>query len=142
MPAPLKILQLAAEVTPFAKTGGLGDVVAGLSRFLGKDGHDVRVFLPYYQHLAGEPGRSTSVSTPVDFIRDVPMQVGSRHFTWSALTCKLPGSEVDVYFIDCPALYGHAGIYQGDWADWLRFGFLTRAAFECAQRMGWAPDGG
>jgi glucose-1-phosphate adenylyltransferase len=40
----MNILQLAAEVTPFAKTGGLGDVVAGLSRFLSKAGHDVRIF--------------------------------------------------------------------------------------------------
>jgi starch synthase len=32
------------------------------------------------------------------------------------------------------------GIYQGDWADWLRFAFLTRAVLECAQRMGWGPD--
>ena len=32
---PLRICQIAAEVTPFAKTGGLGDVAAGLSRALG-----------------------------------------------------------------------------------------------------------
>jgi starch synthase len=127
---------VAAEVTPFAKTGGLGDVVAGLSRFLGRDGHDVRVFLPWYSQLAAQAERYV----PVDFIRDVPLRIGPRHFTFTARTAKLPGSEVDVYFIDCPVLYGEAGIYQGDGADWLRFAFLTRAALECAQRMGWAPD--
>jgi starch synthase len=133
---PLRVCQVAAEVTPFAKTGGLGDVVGGLSRFLGRDGHDVRIFLPWYGQLAAQAARYV----PVDFIQDVPLRVGARHFTFTARTAKLPGSEVDVYFIDCPRLYGMPGIYQGDSVDWLRFAFLTRAAFACAQRMGWAPD--
>ncbi|HEV7515093.1 MAG TPA: glycogen synthase [Thermoanaerobaculia bacterium] len=132
----LRVCQVAAEVTPFAKTGGLGDVVAGLSRFLGREGHDVRIFLPWYRQLAAEP----ETYLPVDFIRDVPLRIGSRHFTFTARTCKLPASAVDVYFVDCPALYGSPGIYQGDRLDWLRFAFLTRAALECAQRMGWGPD--
>jgi starch synthase len=137
---PLRVCQVAAEVTPFAKTGGLGDVVAGLSRFLGRDGHDVRIFLPWYGQLAVQPDTQPEKYVPVDFIRDVPLRIGSRHFTFTARTAKLPGSAVDVYFIDCPALYGTPGIYQGDRVDWLRFAFLTRAAFECAQRMAWAPD--
>ncbi len=135
----LRVCQVAAEVTPFAKTGGLGDVVAGLSRFLGRDGHDVRIFLPWYGQLAAQPEKPEKY-VPVDFIRDVPLRIGSRQFTFTARTAKLPGSAVDVYFIDCPALYGTPGIYQGDRVDWLRFAFLTRAAFECAQRMAWAPD--
>ena len=132
----MKVLHAASECFPFAKTGGLGDVVAGLSRFLGKEGHDVRIFLPYYHQLASEPERYV----PVDFIRDVPLSIGPRHFTFTARTCPLPASEVDVYFIDCPALYGQPGIYQGDWADWLRFALLSRAALESVQRMGWGPD--
>jgi starch synthase len=134
--APLNILQLAAEVTPFAKTGGLGDVVAGLSRFLGKTGHDVRIFLPFYPSLAREGERYV----PVDFIRDVPVQLGPHRFVYTARTALLPGSAVGVYFIDCPVLFGRGGIYHGDWDDSLRFALLTVAAFECAQRMGWAPD--
>jgi len=133
---PLRILQLAAEVTPFAKTGGLGDVVAGLSRFLGRTGHDVRIFLPFYSSLAAEGDRYV----PVDFIRDVTVQLGSHRFTYAARTVRLPESDVDVYFIDCPALFGHGGIYHGDREDSVRFALLTVAAFECAQRMGWSPD--
>ena len=47
-----RVCQAASECAPFAKTGGLGDVVAGLSRALTADGHDVRVFLPFYQRVA------------------------------------------------------------------------------------------
>jgi starch synthase len=132
----VRICQVAAEVTPFAKTGGLGDVVAGLSRYLGREGHDVRVFLPFYGQLLRRPERFV----PVDFIQDVPLRMGSRHLAFSALTCKLPDSDVDAYFISCPALFGAEGIYHGDLSDGLRFAVLTRAAFECCQRMGWGPD--
>ncbi|HSK75800.1 MAG TPA: glycogen synthase [Thermoanaerobaculia bacterium] len=134
--APLKICQVAAELTPFAKTGGLGDVVAGLSRYLGKEGHDVRIFLPFYAQIATR----SDPFVPVDFLRDVPVRMGSRSFTYSVLTAPLPDSHVSVYFIRCPALFEQGGIYLGDQEDSLRFALLDVAAFECAQRMGWAPD--
>jgi len=44
----LKICIAASEIAPFAKTGGLADVASGLSKFLGNSGHDVRVFMPFY----------------------------------------------------------------------------------------------
>jgi starch synthase len=133
------ICQIAAEVAPFAKTGGLGDVTLGLSRFLGQAGHDVRVFLPYYPSLREENARSGRY-VPVGFIQDIPIQLGSTHLSYSLRTAKLPDSEVDAYFVDCPALFGEGGIYRGDRLDSRRFGLLTIAAFECCQRMGWAPD--
>lgn len=133
---PLRVCQIAAEVAPFAKTGGLGDVAAGLPRFLGRAGHDVRVFLPFYGQVARRPERFTQV----DFLRDLHVGMGSRLFRFSVLTTKLPDSQVDVYFVDCPPLFGPEGIYHGDWADGLRFAVLTRAVFEICQRMGWSPD--
>jgi starch synthase len=133
---PYRICQLAAEVTPFAKTGGLGDVVSGLSSFLAREGHDVRIFLPFYAQIA----RRSETFVRVDFVQNVPVAIGPRHYTFSLLTTPLPGSDVPVYFVDCPELFAHAGIYHGDWTDWLRFAVLTRAAFESCQRMGWGPD--
>lgn len=133
---PFRICQIAAEATPFAKTGGLGDVVSGLSRFLHEDGHDVRVFLPLYAQLR----KGAWSFVPVDFIRDVPIQIGARRLTYSAYTASLPGSDLAIYFLDCPGLFEREGIYQGDAEDSIRFAFLTIAAFESCQRMGWAPD--
>jgi hypothetical protein len=54
---PLRICLTASEAAPFAKTGGLADVVTGLGRWLGRrapagGGHDVRLFLPYYKRIA------------------------------------------------------------------------------------------
>ena len=132
----LRICQAAAEVAPFAKTGGLGDVVAGLSRALGRRGHDVRVFLPFYARVA----KLDFPFVAVDFLKDVEIALGARRFTFSVLTTKLPESAVDVYFVHCPALYHHDAIYSGEWDEYLRFALLSRATLECCQRMGFAPD--
>ena len=133
---PLRICQIAAEVTPFAKTGGLGDVAAGLSRALGRQGHDVRLFLPFYARVA----KLDFPFVAVDFLRDLEIHLGPRKFTYSIFTTRLPESTVDTYFVHCPALYHHDSIYSGEWDEYLRYALLTRAALECCQRMGWAPD--
>src|SRR5262249_6385170 len=78
--------------------------------------------------------------TPVDFIRDVPLQLGRERLSYSAYTTDLPESDLSVYFLDCPALFRREGIYQGDYEDSVRFAFLVLAAFESCQRMGWGPD--
>ncbi len=131
----MRICLVSAEVAPFAKTGGLGDVAAALARYLTKHGHDARLFLPLYGKLdrAGQP------FTPVSFIEDVPIAMGDRTFAFSVYSAPLPKSDVRVYFIACPALYGRNAIYANDGDEHLRFAFLARAAIESCQRMGFAP---
>ena len=46
-----RVLFVAAECTPLAQTGGLGDMVAGMSKALWKRGHDVRIVMPLYQGI-------------------------------------------------------------------------------------------
>src|SRR5712691_9298334 len=48
---PLKILILAAEIVPFAKVGGLADVVGALPKSLQALGHDVRLAMPRYGQI-------------------------------------------------------------------------------------------
>lgn len=133
----LKICFAASEVVPFAKSGGLADVASALPLYLGTQGHDVRVFMPLYSKI----DVSKYDFTPVEFLRDLQIHLGSHRFDFSVFTAKLaPGSDVDVYFVNCPALYHRPGIYTGEWDEHLRFGLLSRAIFECCQRMGWGPD--
>ncbi len=131
----LSVCFLASEVAPFAKTGGLADVASALPEHLLKQGHDVRVFMPLYSAID-----TTELDfTPVDFLRDMPLRLGSHTFRLSVFVARAPGSQVDVYFINCPQLYS-SGIYTGEWDEHLRFALLVRATLDCCQRMGWGPD--
>src|ERR1700681_2588760 len=52
---PLKILLIAAEVAPFAKVGGLADVMGALPKALKAQGHDVRIMMLSYKMIENSP---------------------------------------------------------------------------------------
>ncbi len=132
----MRVALVSAEVAPFAKTGGLGDVAAALGRYLHEAGHDARLFLPLYGRV--DPSGATFV--PVAFAQDVPLRLGARAFTFSVFTAKLPRTDLWVYFVACPALFGAPAIYTGGADEYLRFALLSHAVFASCQRMGWSPD--
>jgi starch synthase len=133
---PLAIALVAAEAAPFAKTGGLADVITGLGRFLQRAGHDVRVFLPYYKRIA-DSGLDQKV---VAAARDVDVRTGGRVVRCTLREARLPQSEAVLYLVDCKELYGRDALYTEDADEGLRFAFLSRAVIECCQRLRWAPD--
>ena len=136
MSRPLRIAQVSSELGPFAKTGGLADVCAALPRYLADRGHDVRPFVPLYGNL--KP--SGQQFLPVGFLQDVPIAMGGRSFSFSVFTAPLPGGGPAAYFVACPPLYGRAETYSGRGDEHVRFAFLSRAAIESCQRMGFQPD--
>lgn len=132
----MKILFLSSEVAPFAKTGGLGDVAAALPRALHQRGHDVRVFMPLYSRIEQQKYRFRAV----DSLRGLKVIFGTRHFEVSIFAAALPGTNMEVFFVHCPQLYGRHAIYAHDGDEHLRFLVLCYAALESAQRMRFAPD--
>ncbi len=132
----MRICLATSEVHPFSKTGGLADVSGALGRYLAQAGEDVRLFTPLYASL----DTSRHKVVPVDFLQGIPLDLGGARFRFSASTARMPGSDLWVYFIHCPALYDRGGVYTNDPDEHLRFLLLSRAVFECCQRMGWAPQ--
>ena len=129
-----KVLYLSAEVAPFAKTGGLGDVGGSLPKALKALGHDVRVVMPAYKSI--EDGRFPNISA-------LPMQInvptGGGNIPCGVFKGSLPGSDVPVYFIAQWNLFKRDNIY-GYWDDPYRFAFFSRAALELARALKWKPD--
>jgi starch synthase len=133
---PLRICLAASELAPFAKTGGLADVLAGLGRHLDRQGHDVKLFVPLYQSIQ----KSGLVTTPLDRARDIDIRFGHRTIRCSIRTALLPQSKAVVHFVDCPELFHRESLYTQDGDEGLRFAFLSRAVIETCQRLSWAPD--
>lgn len=91
----MKILFASVEVAPFTKVGGLADVVGSLPKYLEKLGAEVSVFTPLIASIDREKYN----------IKDVPgselkIQFGFSECVFALKTTKLPGSNVDVYFVE------------------------------------------
>jgi starch synthase len=137
-PAPPRVLQVAAELYPWVKTGGLGDVIAALPPALAELGTDVRLVLPGFTPLldAFEPTEIARLRTPFAIERVRIALAGPR------------GGGVPAYLVDHPAFYDRPGTpYQApDGTDWpdnhRRFALLGWAAAALAQGAdpAWRPD--
>ena len=136
MPAPLKVLFVASECSPFAKTGGLGDVVGALPKALRMRGLDVRLVMPLYAGMRWQDFE------PLEGVLSVPMWYGAA-YAGVRLT-RLPGTDVPIYFLehhhyfDRPYLYGPPADAYADNLE--RFAFLSRGALELSKALGWTPD--
>ena len=129
---PLKILLLAAEVVPFAKTGGLADVAGALPKAIQSLGHDIRVAMPRYGHI--DPGRFQLQEAVSPF--DVPMNHTAKQA--SVMQASLdPG--IPVYMVENAEYFDREGLYMYP-DDAERFIFFCRATLEALRHLGWQPD--
>jgi starch synthase len=129
---PLKILILAAEIVPFAKVGGLADVVGALPKSLQSLGHDVRLAMPRYGQI--DPARfdlQTLRDAVTVNMSDFRVQVSVRQGTI--------GNEIPVYMIDAPRFFERENIY-GYTDDGERFILFCRAILEAMRALDWSPD--
>lgn len=132
----LKILFVASECVPFAKTGGLADVAGALPIALAERGHDVRVVVPRYRVTK----RHAAERLPAPLA--VPVGFGE---AWCAVwEARFPRSDARVYLLEHDALYDRDGIYGapgGAYGDNLaRYTLLSRGALRLADYLRFVPD--
>lgn len=133
----MNILLLSAEVTPFAKAGGLGDVAASLPKAWEELGHTPIVFVPKY----GNIDTHKYGIEPTNIVFSVPISSWVEYGRlWRG---TLPDSNVPVYFIQNQDYFDRQGIYgnpDGFTDNDRRFLFFTRAVFEAAKALNFKPD--
>lgn len=134
--AALKLSILSSEIVPYAKSGGLADVAGALIQELKLLGHDVRAFMPLYAAVR----RSEPQLQLVPGAEQIPIAIGTTEYEFSLRTMRYAGTEVPVYFIDCPALFDRPNFYTTDPDEHRRFLLFTRAAIESCRRLAFAPD--
>ncbi len=77
---------------------------------------------------------------PVVPLQGASVMVGAAEFHYDVHEARLPGSDLWVQFIDCPAVFDRPFIYSDAADEHVRYLVLTRAALESCQRLGFAPD--
>jgi starch synthase len=134
----LRILLVASEVAPFAKTGGLADVAGALPRALAALGHDVRVLLPKYRGAEAHAGETRLV------VPNIRVPLGDREAEGALIEGRAP-SGVPVYLLEHEHYYNRDSLYgtsDGDyWDNCERFVFFCRGALEGMARLDAAKPG-
>ncbi|MCE9609286.1 MAG: glycogen synthase GlgA [Chthoniobacter sp.] len=130
----MKIVHIGSEMSPLARTGGLGDVLEGLPAALAAAGHEVSVVLPCYRGLRAA-ARDTGVK--------IAVPLGGQTVRAEIWECRAPNG-VQVFLVRADGFFDRAGLYGEDGRDYgdsaERFIFFAKAAVELARRIVPAPD--
>ncbi|MEW6620442.1 MAG: glycogen synthase GlgA [bacterium] len=133
----LKVIMVSPEVVPFAKTGGLADVVGSLPLALTKLGCEVRIVLPKYKMV------EESEFNLLDIDKEVTFKVGETLQKAKIFSTKVAG-VITVYFLE-HEYYNRDGLYgtteEGDYKDNLeRFTFFCGGTLELLKTIEYKPQ--
>ena len=127
----MKVLYVASEAVPFAKSGGLGDVAGALPAALRKKLVGVRVVLPLYQEIRQD------LKDQLHFVKEIWVPLSWRSQYCGIFEAKIGG--VMYYLLDNQYYFGRRGFY-GHYDDAERFAFFSKAVLELLQHIDYEPD--
>jgi starch synthase len=134
----LRIAFIASESVPFAKTGGLADVVGSLPGALRELGHKVIVIMPLYRSVDRRKFDIEPILSPMG------VWMGDSQ-EWCTVHGAANPDGVPVYFIEFDNYFNRDGLYHdAEFNDFLdnprRFAFLSRAGLQFCKDIGFKPD--
>ena len=128
----MNVLFASSESTPFAMSGGLGEVAGALPKALVEKGEDVRVILPLYECVTEEQRRE------MKFLCYFDVPVAWRNQYCGIFEAKV--NHVTYYLIDNEYYFKRSGLY-GYYDDAERFSYFARAVLETISHLdGFKPD--
>ncbi len=128
----MKIMFVGSEATPFAKTGGLADVLGSLPQALASLGHEVSLVLPMHRKIKDQFDEQSillkefyvSVHTKEEY-------VGIKQYKHG---------NIVVYFIDNDYYFGYRENLYGDFDDGERYGYFSKAVLSMMKVIDYYPD--
>jgi len=132
----MKIAILASEGAPYAKSGGLGDVMEALPSALARiEGNQVVLLLPYYKKIKENPAYE------VEQVGQFYVALGWRQCYAGIMKLTNRTDGVQVYFIDNLQYFGaRDGAIYGDMDDGERFAFFSKACLDALIALDFVPD--
>ena len=132
----MRIAILASEGAPYAKSGGLGDVMEALPAALARiPGNEVALILPYYQKIKENPAYE------VELVGECEIALGWRRQYAGILQLQNRADSVKVYFIDSDYYFGsRSGPIYGSLDDGERYAFFSKACLEALILTDYIPN--
>ncbi len=132
----MRIAILASEGAPYAKSGGLGDVMEALPAALSRiEGNEVVLLLPYYKKIQDNP------KYEVELVCQFHVALGWRQQYAGVLKLKNRTDGVQVYFIDNYYYFaGREGALYGSVDDGERYAFFSKACLDALAAVDFIPD--
>jgi starch synthase len=135
--ARIKIVLASAEIAPFARTGGLGDVTGALPKYIDSDKFEIIAVMPLYSAVERKKWSLENMgAVSVEFrerTEEAPIYRGT-----------IPSSGVKIYFLchgeffDRDGIYGEKGHDYDD--NYLRFSFFCLGILELCRKLEFSPD--
>ena len=100
----MKVLFAAAECSPICSTGGLGEVIGALPRYIKKHNVETHVILPLF------PSIPDYLEERLETIQSLSVKVGWRNQSFTLK--KVDHHEVRYYLIDQPYYFNRDSIYD------------------------------
>ena len=132
----MRIAVLASEGAPYAKSGGLGDVMEALPAALKRiEGNEVLLILPYYNKIKNNPAYE------VETAATMTVKLGWRQQYCGVMRLTNREDGVQVWFIDNDYYFGgRTGAIYGDLDDSERYAFFSKACLEAMNALDYIPD--
>ena len=132
----MRIAICASEGAPYAKSGGLGDVMEALPAALSRiEGNDVALFLPYYNKIKANAAYET------EKVAEFRVQLGWRQQYCAVMKLTNRADKVQVYFLDNEYYFGgRTGAIYGDMDDGERFAYFSRACLDAMIAVDFIPE--
>lgn len=127
----MKVLMVSTEAEPFAKSGGLGDVVGSLPAELRRQGADIRVIMPLYRNIKEHPPEG------LEFQKALMVNL-----SWRSQYCgvfSLDYQGIPFYFLDNEQYFCRDAYYGYD-DDGERFAFFSKAVCDVLPFLDFQPD--
>ncbi len=132
----MRIAVCASEGAPYAKSGGLGDVMEALPAALQRiEGNEVALFLPYYNKIKNNAAYVT------EKVAEFRVRLGWRQQYCGVFRLNGRTDGVKVYFLDNDYYFGgRPGAIYGDMDDGERFAFFSRGCLDAMVALDFIPD--
>jgi starch synthase len=131
----INVLFASAEVAPFAKVGGLGDVSGALPpalRDLAAGALDIRLIMPFHAAVK-------KVNPPHRLIGNFTFEANGRSIATGLYISEI--SDVPVYLLDNEYINHDSPVYHGDWTlDGLKYVTFSLAVLEALRYLDWKID--